>query len=47
MKQGSLEVLLILVDQAFGSRCYDEVFLEIVGLDLSDTVINIQVKRNF
>ncbi|PIS11921.1 MAG: hypothetical protein COT73_01335 [Bdellovibrio sp. CG10_big_fil_rev_8_21_14_0_10_47_8] len=47
VKQGSLEVLPILVDQALGSRCYDEVSSEIVGLDLSDTAINIQVKRNF
>lgn len=46
-KQGALEILPILLDQALGSTCFQEVSSVVQGYEITNDAINIQIKRNY
>lgn len=46
-KQGALELLPILFEEAVGSPCNQEISSEVTGYEITRDAINLQVKRNF
>ena len=46
-KSGTLDLLPILIDKAFGGNCYEEIGSKVLKTEVEDNAINLEIERTF